>query len=66
MGSSCLPRPLSRDPKDQTVPCLVVATLPGKEKLRSQALGVIRHVVEGAGGKPANVENVYFTSFVMQ
>jgi flagellar FliL protein len=44
----------------------VVAARAGKEKLRSDALGAIRHVVESGGGKPAHIENVYFTSFVMQ
>jgi flagellar protein FliL len=44
----------------------VVAARAGKEKLRSDALGAIRHVVELGGGKPDHVENVYFTSFVMQ
>jgi flagellar FliL protein len=44
----------------------VVATRAGKEKLRSDALGAIRHVVESGGGKADHVEQVYFTSFVMQ
>jgi flagellar FliL protein len=44
----------------------VVAARAGKEKLRSDALTAIRHVVELGGGKPDHVENVYFTSFVMQ
>jgi flagellar FliL protein len=44
----------------------VVAARAGKEKLRSDALAAIRHVVESGGGKPAHIENVYFTSFVMQ
>ncbi len=44
----------------------VVAARAGKEKLRSDALAVVRHVVQGAGGKPDKVEQVYFTSFVMQ
>jgi flagellar FliL protein len=44
----------------------VVAARAGKEKLRSDALGAIRHVVEGGGGKPDHIEQVYFTSFVMQ
>ncbi len=44
----------------------VVAARAGKEKLRSDALTTVRHVVQGAGGKPQNVEQVYFTSFVMQ
>ena len=44
----------------------VVAARAGKEKLRSEALTAIRHVVESGGGKADHVEQVYFTSFVMQ
>jgi flagellar FliL protein len=44
----------------------VVAARAGKEKLRADALTAIRHVVEAGGGKPASIEQVYFTSFVMQ
>jgi flagellar FliL protein len=44
----------------------VVATRAGKEKLRSEGLTAIRHVVESGGGKADRVEQVYFTSFVMQ
>jgi flagellar FliL protein len=44
----------------------VVATRAGKEKLRSDALAAIRQVVDSGGGKPDHVEQVYFTSFVMQ
>jgi flagellar FliL protein len=44
----------------------VVAARAGKEKLRSDALAAIRHVVESGGGKADHIENVYFTSFVMQ
>jgi len=43
-----------------------LATRDGKEHLRADALAAIRHVVESAGGKPALVEAIYFTSFVMQ
>ncbi|HEV7715015.1 MAG TPA: flagellar basal body-associated FliL family protein [Steroidobacteraceae bacterium] len=43
-----------------------VSTREGKEKLRQQALDVVKHVVTSAGGKPEHVEAVYFTSFVMQ
>jgi flagellar FliL protein len=43
-----------------------VATREGKEHLRSDALATIRHVIESAGGKSDRVEQVYFTSFVMQ
>ena len=44
----------------------VVAARAGKEKLRSDALTAIRHVVESSGGKADHIEQVYFTSFVMQ
>jgi flagellar FliL protein len=44
----------------------VVAARAGKEKLRADALAAIRHVVEAGGGAPAHIEQVYFTSFVMQ
>ena len=44
----------------------VVAQNEGKEKLRQDALKSIRHVVETNGGKSDSIENVYFTSFVMQ
>lgn len=43
-----------------------IATREGKEALRNQALEAVRKVVKSAGGKPKNVEAVYFTSFVMQ
>jgi flagellar protein FliL len=44
----------------------VVSQRAGKEKLRSDALEAVRHVVQNAGGKPDHIEQVYFTSFVMQ
>jgi len=43
-----------------------VSTREGKEALRAQALETVRKAVTTAGGKPKNVEAVYFTSFVMQ
>jgi flagellar protein FliL len=43
-----------------------VSTREGKERLRGEALKAIRHVVETSGGKPEHVEQVLFTSFVMQ
>jgi flagellar protein FliL len=43
-----------------------VSTLEGKEELRRQSLEAVRKVLEDNGGEPQNVENVYFTSFVMQ
>lgn len=44
----------------------VVAQRAGKEKLRTDALETVRHIIETAGGKPDHIEQVYFTSFVMQ
>ena|SRR5256885_12938519 len=44
----------------------VVAQRAGKEKLRTDALAAVRQVVQGAGGKPDHIEQIYFTSFVMQ
>ena len=44
----------------------VVATNEGKEKLRQDALKSIRRIVAANGGKAESIENVYFTSFVMQ
>jgi flagellar protein FliL len=38
----------------------------GKEKLRNATLEVVRKIVTGEGGDAKNVENVYFTSFVIQ
>lgn len=44
----------------------VAATVAGKTKLRNDALAAVRKIVENAGGKPQSIEQVYFTSFVMQ
>jgi flagellar FliL protein len=38
----------------------------GKEKLRQSTLDAIRKIVASEGGDPKLVENVYFTSFVIQ
>ena len=38
----------------------------GKEKLRNVTLEVVRKIVAAEGGDPKSVENVYFTSFVIQ
>jgi flagellar FliL protein len=38
----------------------------GKEKLRNATLEVVRKIVAAEGGDPKSVENVYFTSFVIQ
>ncbi len=43
-----------------------ISTSAGKERLRSEALAAVRKVVAENGGKPDNVEAIYFTSFVMQ
>lgn len=43
-----------------------VATREGKEALRRQALEEVRVVVKGQGGDGAKLEDLYFTSFVMQ
>jgi flagellar FliL protein len=43
-----------------------IASRDGKEKLRQQTLAVVRRVLQSEGGSGAKVENVYFTSFVMQ
>lgn len=44
----------------------VLATREGKEKLRTDALELVRKAVKNSGGDPKFVENVLFTSFVMQ
>ena len=38
----------------------------GRESLRQEALKSIGEAIKSEGGKPKNVENLYFTSFVMQ
>jgi len=43
-----------------------VASSEGREALRGRALEAVRGVVKKEGGKPAEVEAVYFTSLVMQ
>ena len=43
-----------------------VSTREGKEHLRGDTLTAIRHVIESSGGKPDHIEQVFFTSFVMQ
>lgn len=42
-----------------------LATAEGKERLRAEALAAVQKVLEGETGK-AEVEQVFFTSFVMQ
>jgi flagellar protein FliL len=43
-----------------------LSSLEGKEGLRKQALETIAKVVEEEGGEAKEVEDIYFTSFVMQ
>ena len=43
-----------------------ISTREGKERLRGEALDVVGKIVEREGGKAKNVEQLYFTSFVMQ
>ena len=38
----------------------------GKEQLRTESLKAVADVIAGEGGKPESVEQLYFTSFVMQ
>jgi len=43
-----------------------ISTREGKEKLRGEALKAVQDVLSAEGGKPENLEQLYFTSFVMQ
>jgi flagellar FliL protein len=43
-----------------------VSSREGKEKLRAAALEAIRKIIVAEGGKPEELEAVYFTTFVMQ
>jgi len=43
-----------------------ISSREGKERLRSDALKVVADVIAGEGGKADSVEQLYFTSFVMQ
>ncbi len=43
-----------------------LATREGKEKLRAECVALVRKIVKAEGGKPESVDNVFFTSFVMQ
>lgn len=43
-----------------------ITTLEGKEKLRADALAVVAKVVSAEGGDGKTVEQLFFTSFVMQ
>ena len=43
-----------------------ISTVEGKEALRKQALDIIAKIVTDEGGESKKVEDLYFTSFVMQ
>lgn len=43
-----------------------IKTREGKEALRTEALKVVSDIIAAEGGKAASVEQLYFTSFVMQ
>ena len=43
-----------------------ISTREGKERLRGEALATVGKIIEHEGGKAKNVEQLYFTSFVMQ
>lgn len=43
-----------------------IKTREGKEKLRTESLQVVSDIIVAEGGKAASVEQLYFTSFVMQ
>ncbi|HMN44425.1 MAG TPA: flagellar basal body-associated FliL family protein [Povalibacter sp.] len=43
-----------------------ISTAEGKEQLRTKALEAVRNVITTQGGDGAKVEQLYFTSFVMQ
>lgn len=43
-----------------------ISTREGKEKLRGEALKTVADVIVAEGGKAESVEQLYFTSFVMQ
>lgn len=43
-----------------------ISTMEGKEALRKKALEIIAKIVDDEGGEGKKVEDLYFTSFVMQ
>jgi len=43
-----------------------ISTLAGKDRLRAAALDSVRKIIGAEGGDSAKVEQLYFTSFVMQ
>jgi flagellar basal body-associated protein FliL len=44
----------------------MLSTKAGKQQLRGAALLEVRRIVVAEGGKPTDVKDLYFTSFVMQ
>ena len=44
----------------------MISTREGKEELRKEALAAVAHIISDEGGDPKLVEQLYFTSFVMQ
>ena len=43
-----------------------ISTHEGKDQLRASALAAVQKIVDGEGGDSKKVEQMYFTSFVMQ
>jgi flagellar FliL protein len=43
-----------------------ISTLEGKDQLRASALSTVQKIIQAEGGNSKNVEQLYFTSFVMQ
>lgn len=43
-----------------------ISTREGKERLRGESLKAVQDVIAAEGGKPEQIEQLYFTSFVMQ
>jgi flagellar protein FliL len=43
-----------------------ISTLEGKDQLRASALTTVQKIIQAEGGNSKNVEQLYFTSFVMQ
>jgi flagellar FliL protein len=43
-----------------------ISSREGKENLRAEALQVVAKAIEAEGGEGEKVEQLYFTSFVMQ
>ncbi|HVF15450.1 MAG TPA: flagellar basal body-associated FliL family protein, partial [Steroidobacteraceae bacterium] len=43
-----------------------ISTREGKDKLRAEALATVAKIIDGEGGEGKKVEQLFFTSFVMQ